>query len=122
MNNGSKGTGNIGIGKAIEYFTSKRYTVSIPLNDSQPYDLVVEFSDGLKKVDVKYVNYKNQNGKYKLTLSSNRRSHIEKFDSSKVDFLFIVTGGGINYLIPSSKIKGKRCLNLGGDASSFIVR
>ena len=32
--------GNVGLGKAIEYFTSHSIPVCIPLNDTQKYDLV----------------------------------------------------------------------------------
>lgn len=34
--------GNIALGKAISYFTEQNYTISIPLNDSQWYDLIIE--------------------------------------------------------------------------------
>lgn len=36
----NKEKGNSGLGMAIAYFTTKGYTVSIPLNDTQDYDLV----------------------------------------------------------------------------------
>ena len=36
----SKRQGNIGIGAAIAWFTVHGYTVSIPLTDSQDYDLI----------------------------------------------------------------------------------
>lgn len=36
----TKEQGTIGLGKAIAYFTSRGFVVSIPLNDSQDYDLV----------------------------------------------------------------------------------
>ena len=38
--------GNVGLGKCISYLTSKAYTVSLPLNDSQSYDLI--YDDGIK--------------------------------------------------------------------------
>ena len=38
----TKEQGNIGLGVAIQYFTQNLYTVSLPLNDSQDYDLIVE--------------------------------------------------------------------------------
>ena len=37
----SQSQGNVGMGQAISYYTQKGYTVSIPLNDCQEYDLVV---------------------------------------------------------------------------------
>jgi hypothetical protein len=46
--------GRIGLGAAIAWFCEAGYEVAIPLNDSQPYDLVVEDAEGrLLKVQVK---------------------------------------------------------------------
>lgn len=38
----NKEKGNSGLGVAIAYFSTNGYTVSIPLNDTQDYDLIVE--------------------------------------------------------------------------------
>ena len=38
----NKQKGNSGLGIAIAYFSINGYTVLIPLNDTQDYDLVVE--------------------------------------------------------------------------------
>ena len=40
----TKKFGNIGLGKAINYFLSCGYIVSLPINDSQSYDLIVEIN------------------------------------------------------------------------------
>lgn len=57
----TKQQGNIGLGVAIQYFTENMYLVSLPLNDSQDYDLIVEDRDGtLKKFKSKH-QHKNQN-------------------------------------------------------------
>lgn len=34
--------GNIGLGKAISYFTEQGYIVSLPLTNHQCYDLIIE--------------------------------------------------------------------------------
>jgi hypothetical protein len=57
MNTNQKG--NIALGKAIEYFTSKGLVVSVPLTDSQPYDLVVDIQGILYKVQTKYTDHKS---------------------------------------------------------------
>ena len=41
-----KQTGRIGLSMAINYFTIKGYTVSLPINDTQWYDLIIE-KDGI---------------------------------------------------------------------------
>ena len=37
-----KTTGRIGLSMAINYFTVQGYTISLPINDTQWYDLIVE--------------------------------------------------------------------------------
>ena len=54
--------GNIGLGKAIEYFTSHGITVVIPLNDTQKYDLIADFNGGLQRISVKTSAF-TKNGK-----------------------------------------------------------
>ena len=41
-----KQIGRIGLSMAINYFTIKGYTVSLPVNDTQWYDLIIE-KDGI---------------------------------------------------------------------------
>ena len=41
-----KQTGRIGLSSAIQYFTIQGYTVSLPINDTQWYDLIIE-KDGV---------------------------------------------------------------------------
>lgn len=40
--NMNKQKGNCGLAMAISYFVTKGYTTSIPLNDTQDYDLIIE--------------------------------------------------------------------------------
>ena len=52
--------GSVGLGLAIAYFVSNGFVVSIPLNDNQSYDLIVD-KNGLKKVEVKSTRFKIRN-------------------------------------------------------------
>ena len=56
----NKEKGNSGLGMAIAYFTTKGYTVSIPLNDTQDYDLVIERWNKLYTVQVKATGCKTK--------------------------------------------------------------
>ena len=47
--NTNKETGNTGLGVAIAYYISNWYIVSIPLNDTQDYDLIVEKDNKLSQ-------------------------------------------------------------------------
>lgn len=44
---------------AINYFTHQGYTVSIPMNDTQWYDLVIEKDGNFKTVQCKATQTKN---------------------------------------------------------------
>lgn len=117
--------GDAGLGIAIAYFTSQGATVSVPLTDSQGYDLIVDI-DGLKRVQVRTTTYKTPYGVYQANLSTkggNRTSvgRVIRFDSTAVDLLFVVTGGGSMYLIPASEVMAKNCINLGEQYERFNV-
>ena len=58
--NTNKERGNTGLGIAIAYFTANGYTVSIPLNDTQDYDLVIDKNNELETVQVKATGCKTK--------------------------------------------------------------
>ena len=64
----NKEKGNTGLGIAIAYYSMNGYTVSIPLNDTQDYDLIVDKNNILKKVQVKATSCKTRYNKYQLSL------------------------------------------------------
>ena len=119
----NKNKGNLGIGKSISYFTEREYVISIPLNDTQKYDLVVEIDGELKKIQVKTTTTKKgENYQVDLrTTGGNRSRHKnEKFDNSKIDYLFIYTENG-TWFIPSEEIKTERSINLGKKFIEFKI-
>jgi len=106
----SKIQGNIGIGKAISYFTSLHQIVSIPLNDSQDYDLIVDDGKELKRVQVKTTGHKNPSGSYEALLktsggNSSWNGVAKFFNTNKVEILFIMCDNSDCYCIPTSIIK-----------------
>jgi hypothetical protein len=118
----TKKQGDAGLGVAIAWFTTQGFGVSIPLTDSQDYDLVID--DGtLKRVQVKTTTFKTEYGVYFVSLTvkgGNRTSAglIKKFDKAKVDLLFVVTKDGESYLIPSGDVD-TQTLNLGEKYEKF---
>ena len=54
-----KNIGRIGLSMAINYFTCKGYTVSIQMNDTQWYDIVVE-KDGIFMRRFTYIGEKDK--------------------------------------------------------------
>lgn len=107
----TKQQGNIGLGSAIQYFTQNLYLVSLPLNDSQDYDLIVEDRDGtLKKVQVKTSTQKSKYGTYAVNLrvlgGNSKQNYVHKKANEVIyDWLFILCNNGDRYLIPKENIQ-----------------
>lgn len=120
----NKDKGRAGISLAIAYFGSNGYTVCIPLNDTQNYDLVVEKNDILYRVSVKFTGYK-PNINYQVDLRScggySGARTYGNFLESGVELLFIATEVGTLYLIPKEKIRTKVMVALNDYYEKFIV-
>lgn len=119
MNTNTKG--NIALGKAISYFTEKEYTVSIPLNDSQFYDLIIEKDCVLQTVQVKYTSEEKGNG-FECSLkttSGTSRKKIYGIKDKKIDFLFCYCSNGNTYLIPTEFIKNNSSIMLVTEKSKY---
>lgn len=111
----SKKQGDFGLGIAISYFCRNGYTVSLPLTDSQDYDLIVENGD-LKRVQVKTTTHKAKNGNFVVnmrTMGGNQKAYwSKKLDKTKIDILFAITESGEMYLIPTKEIVSSSSITL----------
>ena len=110
----SHAQGNVGMGQAIAYYTLKGYTISIPLNDCQEYDLVVEYPDGLKKVQVKTTKHKAPSGNYIVNLRT-MSGHKDKYEYriGTYDIFLAIDELGRIYEFTSEELKDyKNCVTL----------
>lgn len=120
----NKEKGNTGLGMAIAYFSTNGYTVSIPLNDTQDYDLVIEKNNLLKTVQVKATGCKTKYGVYQVALKSCGGTKGETYKTlinTKVDYLFILTSDTKMYFIPCDKIGNKTTLNISNEYLEYEV-
>lgn len=111
----NKEKGNAGLGIAIAYYSANGYTVSIPLNDTQDYDLIVDKNNVLKKVQVKDTSCKTKYNKYQVALKSCGGTKGETYKTiidTKIDEVFVVTDTMEMFIIPIEEIKNKTTLNL----------
>ena len=95
---------------AIAYFSANGYTVSIPLNDTQDYDLVIEKNNVLETVQVKATGCKTKHNVYQVALKScggTKGDAYKTLIDTKVDYLFILTEELKMYFIPCNKIFNK---------------
>jgi len=122
----SKKQGDVGLGLAIGWFTSRGYTVSIPLTDSQDYDLIVDDLGKLKRVQVKTTKFREDSGSFTVNLTvkgGNRtgRGKSKKLDPSKVDSIFILTATLEMYYIPVEVIGTKGTITLYSLYEPYLV-
>ena len=119
--------GNIGLGKAIEYFTSKCIPISLPLNDTQPYDLIADFNGSLQRIQVKTTRFTETQGKsYAVQLRNcggNRtgKARAVPFDNTSCDYLFVYTAANKMYLIPSKNIEATNSITVGIKYTEYEV-
>ena len=117
--------GNLGLGKAIEYFTSHSIPIAIPLNDTQKYDLIADFNGKLQRISVK-TSRATENGKsfsvqLRNTGGSSGNNKIRPFDNESCDYLFIYTINEEYYLIPSKEVTAINSINVGPKYYDYLV-
>ena len=120
----NKEIGNSSLGIAIAYFTCNGYIVSIPLNDTQDYDLVIDKDNKIYRVQVKGTSFKTKYGIYQVALKSSggtKGKFYKTVTNTKVELLFIVTKDLTKYLIPINEIKNKYTLNLGKEYDKYLL-
>lgn len=122
----SKKQGDVGMCYAIAYYSRLGWTVSIPITDSQDYDLLVENTDNnILKVQVKTSKYLTEGGTYQVSLKTcggNKSGQtIKKMDKNYIDLVFVLVDDGSCYSIPTEKIESSGSMNLGDKYSEFKV-
>lgn len=111
----NKEKGNSSLGIAIAYYASKGYIVSIPLNDTQDYDLIVDKDNKIKRVQVKSTGCKTKYGNYQLSLKScggTKGSTYKTIIETNIDEVFILTENLRMYILPIEEIHNKSTLNI----------
>lgn len=117
--------GNIGMAYAIAYYSKLGYNISIPLTDSQDYDIIVDTGSSLLKVQIKTTKSLSDNGNFICNLAVKTKRQGENarkgFDQNDSDLLFILTDDGTCYSIPTSEINARSAITLGDKYSIFKV-
>ena len=122
----NKEKGRAGLSFAVAYFGSNGYNVSIPLNDTQDYDLVIE-KDGLfQKVQCKSTGSFGKGSMfYQVRLSSwggnNGGTKYGTVKDGSADLLFVLTENKDMYLIPVNVITQNTALNLTHDYDKYKI-
>lgn len=103
----NKEKGNTSLGIAIAYYASNSYTVSILLNDTQDYDLIVDKNNTIKRIQVKSTGCKTKYGNYQIALKScggTKGFAYKTVIETNIDDLFVLTEDLNIYIIPKEKL------------------
>jgi hypothetical protein len=93
--------GDIAVSQAIARFTKMGYDVALPLTESASYDLIIDTSKRLKRVQVRYSSVKEI--ALRRVHSNSKGYVVKKTKPHAYDWLYIFKNNGEEYLI-------KRCL------------
>ena len=122
--NTNKEKGNSSLGIAIAYYASNGYIVSIPLNDTQDYDLIVDKDNLLKKIQVKSSSCKTKYGNYQVALKScggTKGKTYKTVVETYIDEVFILLENLEMYIIPAKEIKNKSTITMCDRYSKYKV-
>lgn len=100
----NKEKGRVGLSLSIAYFGTHGYTVSLPLNDTQWYDLIIEQDGKIETVQCKCTTTNNST----IDFTSKGGTKGTKYDSilaHPLDWLFCVNQDGLMWLIPVEEIR-----------------
>lgn len=97
--NTNKDRGRVGLSLAIAYFGSNGYTVSLPLNDTQWYDMIVEKSGIFQTVQCKFSS--SENAEISLTSKGGSNGSVyDRITDHPLDILFCSDKDMNMFLIP----------------------
>ncbi|OGL35951.1 hypothetical protein A3F65_02500 [Candidatus Saccharibacteria bacterium RIFCSPHIGHO2_12_FULL_47_16b] len=94
--------GDIAVAQAVATFTKLGYEVALPLTESAAYDLLVDTSDKIQRVQVRFSSERDVELR---RIHSNSAGYvIKKTKANAYDWLYILKADGGEYLI-------KECLD-----------
>jgi len=92
--------GRIGLSMAINYFTIQGYTISLPLNDTQWYDMVVEKDGHFYTVQCKATMTEKDEISLRSCGGTNGAVYDSVLNHPELDYLFCVNKDFNCWLIP----------------------
>lgn len=120
----NKEKGNSGLVAAIGYYGMLGYTISIPLNDTQDYDLVVDNGEKLLKIQVKATGARNAHGYTEVTVAScggTKGTVYKTVKDTDIDYMFVLTEKQEMYEVPIQDISTTKSFTLGPDRQHYRV-
>lgn len=107
-----KQIGRIGLSMAINYFTCQGYTVSLPINDTQWYDLVIEKDGEFETVQCKATQTEDSSIDFRSTGGTKGTEYDNLLNHSELDWLFCVNKDFNMWLIPIKDFTTQKTIRL----------
>ncbi len=107
-----KQIGRLGLSMAINYFTIQGYTISLPINDTQWYDLIIEKDNQFFTVQCKATQTENDSIDLRSTGGTKGSVYDNVLNHSKLDYLFCVNKDLKMWLIPVKDITTSKQITL----------
>ena len=95
-----KTRGRLGMTMAINYFTSQGYTISIPLNDTQWYDLIIEKDGKFETVQCKATGTDDNRISLRSSGGTNGGVYDRVTNHTELDYLFCIDKDLVMWNIP----------------------
>ena len=99
-----KQIGRIGLTMAINYFTCQGYTISLPMNDTQWYDLVIEKDGIFQTVQCKATQTENGDISLRNMGGTKGTEYDNITNHSELDYLFCVNKNLEMWCIPIKEL------------------
>lgn len=96
--------GRIGLSMAINYFTMQGYTISLPLNDTQWYDMVVEKDKKFYTIQCKATQTEDGTISLRSCGGTNGNVYDNIINHPELDYVFCVNKDFECWLIPTQDI------------------
>jgi len=117
--------GLLGLTDAIHWFGANGYSISLPLIDAQPYDLIVDDGGQLQRVQVKTTTQRSGRGHFIVQLCTrggNQSFQTTKpFDAAACDLLYVLTDDVQRFRIPVEAFTARTSLTLNARFGPYAV-
>jgi hypothetical protein len=115
---------------AVAWFALRGLATATPVQPA-PYDLLVTFAEGVRRIQVKTTTSRGPQGTWIVQIGQrpyvlDKTANRQPYDPDHLDYFFVIDGDHVVYLIPSKAVAGKKTICVGkyqafrvGDASAL---
>jgi hypothetical protein len=103
----------------MEWLARKGAHIYVPVGHSPDVDFIAKLGSRLLRIEVKSSTYRNGIGRWEVTIATRGGNQswsgvVKRFDPDRCDYLFVVTGDGRRWFLPTGELECTAGLSLGG--------